>query len=241
MLVNYYGTIGSERLPFGLVLTLPATGFLTGGVGVPDFDDAIVNLGEQEFEYVALPFTDSTTLLAWNTEYGFSDTGRWGWQRQHFGHLFASKRASYADMLAYGATQNSGVLSIMAIEVAVPSPTYEVAAAYTAKAARALLNDPARPLQTFSLGGIKIAPLHQRFNFQELNSIAGAGLATQKAGSSNNMMISRESTTYQLNLYSQGDDAYELVTTLATLARSCAISATPSPQVPETQARERRN
>jgi phage tail sheath gpL-like len=32
-------------------------------------------------------------------------------------------------------------------------------------------------------------------------------------------MISRESTTYQLNLYSQGDDAYELVTTLATLAR----------------------
>jgi phage tail sheath gpL-like len=29
----------------------------------------------------------------------------------------------------------------------------------------------------------------------------------------------RESTTYQLNLYGQGDDAYELVTTLATLAR----------------------
>jgi phage tail sheath gpL-like len=29
----------------------------------------------------------------------------------------------------------------------------------------------------------------------------------------------RETTTYQLNLYSQSDDAYELVTTLATLAR----------------------
>ncbi len=216
---NYFGPIGSERLPVGLVLTLPATGFLTGGAGVPDFDDAIVNLGEQEFEYVALPFTDSTTLLAWETEYGFSDSGRWGWQRQHFGHLFASKRATYADMLAFGATQNSGVTSIMGIEVAVPSPVYEVAAAYTAKAARALLNDPARPLQTLSLNSIKIAPLHERFNFQELNSIAGAGIATQKAGSSNNMMISRESTTYQLNLYSQGDDAYELVTTLATLAR----------------------
>jgi phage tail sheath gpL-like len=219
VLVNYFGPIGSERLPVGLVLTLPGTGFLTGGAGVPSFDTAIVNLGEQEFEYVALAHTDSTTLLAWNTEYGFSDSGRWGWQRQHFGHLFASKRATYADMLAFGATQNSGVLSIMGIEVAVPSPTYEVAAAYAAKAARALLNDPARPLQTLSLNGIKIAPLHQRFNFQELNSIAGAGIATQKAGSSNNMMISRESTTYQLNLYSQGDDAYELVTTLATLAR----------------------
>ena len=32
-------------------------------------------------------------------------------------------------------------------------------------------------------------------------------------------MILRETTTYQLNLYGQGDDAYELVTTLATLAR----------------------
>jgi phage tail sheath gpL-like len=32
-------------------------------------------------------------------------------------------------------------------------------------------------------------------------------------------MILREQTTYRLNLYGQGDDAYELVTTLATLAK----------------------
>jgi phage tail sheath gpL-like len=32
-------------------------------------------------------------------------------------------------------------------------------------------------------------------------------------------MILRETTCYQLNLYGQNDDAYELVTTLATLAR----------------------
>ena len=32
-------------------------------------------------------------------------------------------------------------------------------------------------------------------------------------------MILREQTTYQLNLYGQSDDAYELVTTLATLAK----------------------
>jgi phage tail sheath gpL-like len=31
--------------------------------------------------------------------------------------------------------------------------------------------------------------------------------------------IAREQTTYQLNVYGQGDDAYELVTTLATLAK----------------------
>ena len=51
-ITNYYGTIGGEITPLGLAITLPATGFLTGGTGMPDMDVAINNLGEQEFEYV---------------------------------------------------------------------------------------------------------------------------------------------------------------------------------------------
>jgi phage tail sheath gpL-like len=219
VLTNYYGRIGGEELPIGLQLTLPGTGFLSGGVGVPDFDTAIINLGDQQFEYVALPFTDSTSLLAWETEYGFSDTGRWGWMRELFGHVFSAKRDTYSNLMTWGETQNSGVLSVMAIEPGMPHPVYEITAAYTAKAQRALTNDPARPLQTLSLNSILNAPLHQRFNTLEINSLAGAGFATQKAGTQGNPMISRESTTYQLNLYGMPDDAYELVTTLATLAR----------------------
>jgi len=107
----------------------------------------------------------------------------------------------------------------MSVEEASPSPTFEWTAAYTAKAQRALVNDPARPLQTLSLNKIKLAPLQDRFAFDELNALASNGLAIQKAGSDNQPMIARETTTYQLNLYGQSDDAYELVTTLATLAR----------------------
>jgi phage tail sheath gpL-like len=88
-----------------------------------------------------------------------------------------------------------------------------------AKAQRALLNDPARPLQTLSLNQIKLAPLHTRFDSVDLQTLASNGLATQKPGSDNQPMISRETTTYQLNLYGTPDTAYELVTTLATLAR----------------------
>jgi phage tail sheath gpL-like len=96
---------------------------------------------------------------------------------------------------------------------------YEMAAAYTAKAQRALSNDPARPLQTLQLNGTLPAKLHDRFNFIELNSLASSGLAIQKCWEGSGMsQIAREQTTYQLNLYGQGDDAYELVTTLATLA-----------------------
>ena len=213
---NYYGTVGGEITPPGLSLTITQ---LTGGAGVPVFDNAISNLGETPFEYVAMPYTDSTSLMAWEQEFGFEDTGRWGWMRQLFGHVFNAKRGTYADLVTFGATQNSGVMSIMSVEVTSPSPVYEWTAAYTAKAQRALVNDPARPLQTLSLNQIKLAPLHNRFDFDELNGLASNGLAIQKPGSDNQPMIAREQTTYQLNLYGQSDDAYELVTTLATLAK----------------------
>jgi phage tail sheath gpL-like len=217
--VNYFGTIGGELLPSGLVLSLPVTGLLTGGVGVPPFANAIDNLGEMEFEYVALPYTDGTSLSAWETEYGFSDDGRWGWQRQLFGHIFSARRAAYADLIVFGNTRNSGVVSVLGVEMPSPSPVFEWAAAYAGKAQRALINDPARPLQTLSLNSIKPAPLHQRFLFGELNSLALNGIAIQKTGADNQPMLAREQTTYQRNLYGQYDDAYELVTTLATLAR----------------------
>ena len=216
---SYYGRMGSQELPVGVTVTYSGLGMLSGGVGTPIFDTAIANLGERNFEYVALPFTDSTSLLAWETEFGFGDNGRWGWMRQLFGHLFSAKRSDYADMILFGETRNSGVTSIMGVELASPTPIYEWVACYTAMAQRALINDPARPLQTLELTGVLPAPLHQRFNRQELNSLAGSGIATQETDPNNVPMILRETTTYQLNLYGMGDDAYELVTTLATLAR----------------------
>jgi phage tail sheath gpL-like len=121
--------------------------------------------------------------------------------------------------VTFGLTRNSGVISIMAFEQNTPTPMFEMAAAYTAKAQRALSNDPARPLQTLQFVGTLPAPLHQRFNFDEINSMASSGLAIQKCWPGSGMtQIAREQTTYQLNSYGQPDDAYELVTTLATLA-----------------------
>ena len=140
--------------------------------------------------------------------------------RQHFGHVFSSKRGAYSDLIEFGQTRNSGLVSIMAFEEKTPTPMYEMTAAYTAKAQRALSNDPARPLQTLQLNGTLPAKLHDRFVFNEINSLANNGLAIQKCWPGSGMpQIAREQTTYQLNLYGHSDDAYELVTTLATLAR----------------------
>jgi phage tail sheath gpL-like len=217
--LNYYGSIGSEMTPIGLVMTLPAGGLLSGGTGVPVMTTAIANIQKKDFEYVAMPYCDTNSLFDWDQEYGFTDTGRWGWQRQQFGHVFSAKRGTYAALITFGDTLNSGVESIMAFETTTPSPMFECCAAYTAKAQRALINDPARPLQTLALNKVKGCPLQDRFDFPELNSLASNGLAIQEVGSDDQPMILREQTTYQLNLYGMGDDAYELVTTLATLAK----------------------
>jgi phage tail sheath gpL-like len=219
VITNYYGAVGSEFTPPGLTMTLPAGGVLSGGTGVPVFSTAISNIQKQDYEYVAMPYTDTNSLMVWDQEYGFTDTGRWGWQRQQFGHIFSAKRGTYSALITFGDTLNSGVESIMGFETSTASPMYECAAAYAAKSQRALINDPARPLQTLSLNQIKGCLIQDEFDFPELNSLASNGIAIQEKGSDGQPMILREQTTYQLNLYGQGDDAYELVTTLATLAK----------------------
>lgn len=223
LVLNYYGKIGGQELPPGMTMTVPltlgtGTGAVVGG-GEPDFTDAIANLGEHEYEYVALPNTESNTLFDFEQEWGFTDTGRWGWMRQLYGHLFCARRDSYSDLVVWGEGRNFGPTSVMGVEPLSPSPTWEWAAAYAGKAARALTNDPARPLQTLSLNKILGAQPEDRFILPELNSLSGVGIATQKRGSDGQPMIMRDTTTYQLNLYGQSDDAYELVTTMATLAK----------------------
>jgi phage tail sheath gpL-like len=217
--LNYAGAIGGQELPPGLTLTLPPTGMLTGGTTVPSFANTISNLGETPVEYLALPYTDTVSLLAWENEFGFSDSGRWGWMRQLYGSIFSARRGSYSELIAFGGARNGAQTSVMGVEPTSPSPVYEWAAAYCAKAQRALSNDPARPLQTLTLDSILLAPPDGRFILSEANTLATYGIATQSRSADNvTPMIMRETTTYQLNLYGFADDAYELVTTLATLA-----------------------
>ena len=216
--LNVLGPNGGEVLPIGLTLTLPANGTLTGGTGTPVWTNSIAALGDEPYEYVALGMNDTGSLTAWETEYGFSDSGRWGWLRESHGHVMTGKRDTYANLFSYGPTNNSGVMSILAFEPQSPSPIYEWIAAYAAEAAKALSIDPARPLQTLTLDGVMPAPKNWRFNKTQTNALAGIGLAVQMTNAAGIPTIAREQTTYQKNTLGQADNAYELMTTLATLA-----------------------
>jgi len=217
VIANYFGSIGGESMPTSLAVTIAD---VVAGAGVPTFTTAISNLGESPAEYVCMPFTDSTSLLAWKTEFGFSDTGRWGWIRQLYGHLFSAKRETFGNLLTFAAAAgNNPQLSVMAIELLSPTPPYEWAAAYTGKAARGLSIDPARPLQSLHLEGVLPAKGLDRFLLSQLNTFSLAGLATQRTFADGVPVITRETTTYTLNQFGNTDDAYTDVTTLATLAK----------------------
>jgi phage tail sheath gpL-like len=215
---NVLGPNGGEVRPTGLGLTFPANNTLASGTGVPDWTNAIANLGDAPYDFASVAHTDSGSQVAWGTEYGFSDSGRWGWLREVFGQVWSAKRDTYANLMAWGVNNNNPVISTEVFEVTSPSPVWEWTATYAARAAQALSIDPARPLQTLTQDGIIPAPRSGRFSKTELNGLAGVGLAVQSTTPDGVPMILREQTQYQRNSLGQPDGAYELATTLATLA-----------------------
>lgn len=227
MELNYRGFYGAEQTPTSLALTFSGSGFLAGGTGTPDWVAPIANLGDFPYKFVVNPFSDSGTIALWDVEYGFSDSGRWGWLRQSYGQIFSARRDTYSNLISYGPTNNSAVYHVMSVEQQSPSPIWEWAAQFGAQAARAFSIDPARPLQTLPLTDCLPAPgavagVAARFNKTQLNALASTGLAIQGtdvdgSGGAGVPMILREQSTYQKNLYGMADNAFELATTLATL------------------------
>lgn len=212
---NYLGTFGGEATPAGLTPTVTA---MATGSGNPDFTGAIAAIAARAFYHVALPFTDSASLSAWDGEYGFGPGGRWSYTRQQYGWVYNALRNDYADALTWGLAHNSSVITTIIFEPTVPSPMWECVAAYCARGAAALLDDPARPLQTLELVGILPAPLADQFSQTERNSLTNSGLAVQGVNPSGNVAIQREALQYQFNAYGQADTAFALLTVLSNLA-----------------------
>ena len=211
---SYLGLAGVQALPGTMAVTYVA---MASGAGVPNFTATIAALASFTFKHVGMPYTDTGSLSAWATEFGFGSTGRWSYQRQQRGWIYQGYRNDYADALTFGLAQNAPVISTMAWEPTVPSPMWETCAAYCAQGAQAFLQDPARPLQTLELTGILPAPIAGRFSQGELNTLAGSGLAVQAVDPSGVPAIVRESTQYQLNSEGQSDTAFSLLTVLSNL------------------------
>lgn len=201
--LNRLGRVNSEVTPAGL--TIVTTG-MTSGVGSPDAAAALAALGDEEFEFIAQPWTDADTLDAWKETMDDS-AGRWSWAKQLYGHVYSAKRGTLGELVAAGRLRNDPHVTVHGFERGVPQPVWEVAAAWAARTAVFINADPARPTQTGVLGGIDPAAASDRFTLTERQSLLTSGIATASYSGSS-YRIERAITTYQRNAYGQVDDSY---------------------------------
>lgn len=75
--LNYLGETGGEQTPTGVSLTF---GAMSGGLLNPGIEDALANLGDDEFDYIALGFNDTASLNVFQ-EFMNETAGRWAWNQ----------------------------------------------------------------------------------------------------------------------------------------------------------------
>lgn len=210
--LNWGGRLAGEVPPAGLTLTVNA---MTGGTGVPSLNDAFAAMGDDEYDFIAIPWTDTTTLDAIRDL--MNDTsGRWAWSRQIYGHVFAARReASVGDLVTFGTARNDPHVSVLGF-VASPTPSWRRAAALAATAASHFRADPARPLQTLPLVGILAPKRGEGMTLPSRQTLLNSGVATENAVAGV-VQAERIVTTYQRNAWGQPDPSYLDVTTMMTL------------------------
>lgn len=217
-----------DAYPSGVSLTITQ---LTGGTSAPTLTTLIAALGDNWFNVVAHPYTDTTNLTAIENEL----LDRAGPLRMIDGMAFTAKNDTYANVQTLGAARNSQYSVILrCMADASLTPPNEVAASVAAAVALSAQNDPARPLHNIYLKHIKAPPKADRDTLTEASAIVGSGIATLKANDAGQVYTERIATTYQFNSSNVADTAYqsaEVVLTLAYLRYSWrALIATKYPR-----------
>jgi phage tail sheath gpL-like len=201
--LNRLGKTNGEIIPAGLTATVTA---MAGGVGAPDQVEALAALGDEPFEFICMPWSDTTSLNAWKAAMDDS-VGRWSWAKQLFGHVYSAKRGTLGTLVAAGQTRNDQHMTIQAMEVGAPQPFWVQAASLAARTSVFISADASRPTQSGSLPGLDPAPASERFTLTERQSLLSYGIATAYF-EGGYVRIQRAITTYQKNAYGQPDNSY---------------------------------
>lgn len=211
--LNYHGTVGSENTPDGVNVVI---GAMAGGTGSPSLGAAVAAMGDEPFDYIGTPFSDTASLATLALEMNDS-SGRWSYARQLYGHVYTAKIGTLSDLVAFGDTMNNQHITVAGYEPAVQTAADELVALRTARNAVFIRVDPARPTQTGELTGALPAPAGSRFTLTEQQSLLKHGIATAYA-ESGVLRIQRDITTYQRNAYGVADNSYLDSETLHTSA-----------------------
>lgn len=206
---NYFET--SQSFPKGVSAVVVD---MANGTTNPDISTALASMGDTWFNWMAMPYTDAPNLILLAADL----ENRYGPMRQIGSRAFAPFRGDLSATATFGNTQNSPHISNMGTNIS-PEPPYLWAAVNAMVAGAALANDPARPLQTLSLPGLKGPVSVIQWDDTERNTLLFDGIATHTVDTAGLIHIERQITSYQLNEAGFADDSYLDVNTPETLDR----------------------
>lgn len=201
---RHKGAVGNQidiRLDPDLELPLNLTSAITafsGGTANPVLTSVITAMGETQYDEIASPYTDTTSLDLFKTEL----VDRWGPMRQNDGHHYTAKRDTLSNLATFAAGRNNEHETV--IQVLGPSGPHEWAANLAAIAAREYQTDPARPEQTVPMRAV-LSPSQAELNTQgEANTLLTDGISTTKtiAGT---VQLERVRTTRKTNAFNAPD------------------------------------
>lgn len=179
------------------------------GTGTPVLGTLLAALGDMEFDWIAAPYADTTSLNSIKT---FLD-GRWSPLEQIYGHYVTTLFDTFGNLAAAGSARNDPNVSIMGVPNS-PSPPWRWAAAVGGVIARdknigGEVDQAYRisqPLQTLPLVGI--LPPKSRldwFQIAQRNTLYQDGIAGFRVMVDGTVLLDRVPTTYRLNAWNQPD------------------------------------
>lgn len=201
-----------ENLPAGI--TVVPTDFdviMSGGATDPDITTATAALGSEAFQFIGSGLNDATNMVALQTFLA----GRFDAMVQLDGISVVGFNSTQALTTTKGNANNSQFMSILAGGEAI-SPPWDYAASGAAVERKRYAVDPARPMQTTKLVGIRGPLSADEFTRAERDILLADGIATTKTvvGA---VTIDRFRTTYQLNGAGVPDPSFADVNTLMNL------------------------
>lgn len=200
--VNYVGPQNGEVTPAGVGFTITA---MSGGATNPTLTTMLTNLGVQLFDFIALPYTDTTSLNALQTF--LSDaTGRWSAEQMQFGHVFSAYNGTYSARTTFGVSRNDQHASVLGYYNS-PTPAWLEAADWCGANAIRIKVNPAQGLSTQALGLLP-PPVGSLDGPGLRNTLLFDGISTFTVDPSGTCRIDRSITTYQLNPAGQPDNSY---------------------------------
>jgi phage tail sheath gpL-like len=207
LVMNLLGEVGGERLPKGTTAAIVQT---VQGSGNPDITPAIAAMGDDPFDYIVMPYTDTASLNDLRDEM----VSRWSALRMIYGHAYAAKVDTLGNLTALGDARNDPALTIGGVN-GTPWPGFEIAAAFAGQASQSLEVDPARPIHTLVLKG---GPAPKAgYTLQEKQILIDHGIAPLAPVLGGELAIVSGVTTYTKNVHGARDRSYQNITTRSNL------------------------